>query len=209
VYNPSSATTFNVTLTADVEGGCSGTANGSVTIFEKPVCSFTFEQSSEFRNEFTFTPTNATYGADAYTWVFRGEKTSTDVSPTVQFTYNETRYRVLLAVKTAAGCECADSSTFITTSWPLGVKSSLNDLNSTVYPNPVDKDLNINLVSNSSDDVQVTVMDLRGRVIQFRTYSVENSGLYTLDMSDMAKGTYFVRVKQGDNSAVHQVVKQQ
>lgn len=207
VYSPSSATTFNVVLTANVQDGCSGTKNGSVTVFEKPVCSFTFEQSSELRNEFTFTPTNSTYGAGAYTWVFLGEKTSTDVSPTVNFTYNETKYRVLLAVKTAAGCECADSSTFITTSWPLGVKDAYADLNSTVYPNPVNNELNIGLRSLSSDEVKITMVDLHGRIVMVETFSVVARGVYTIPTDGLAKGTYFVRVSQGDHAAVHQVVK--
>ncbi len=120
-------------LRASVPGGSTGVKSKTVSISESPVCGFTAKMDPADRSKFT--PNNATYGPASYTWVFEGSGRATTPDASHTFDYSDTRYRVFLSVITQDGCNCVDSSNYITTSWAVGVNNLINQELS-IYPNP-------------------------------------------------------------------------
>lgn len=184
--------TYVATLTASVEGGCSDEYSQSVTVGEQPTCAFTAEVSETDRTMWTFTPANTSYGQDAYTWVFEGSGLSTDVTPTHTFDYEDNKYRVILRVLTGEGCECIDSTHYITTSWNLGVDGAKELDGVKVFPNPTTGLVFIQMdIWSGNDKGSIEILDVTGREVR----TVEISDAKTaIDLSDLAKGMYTIRV---------------
>lgn len=73
------------------------------------------------------------------------------------------------------------------------------------YPNPVDKILNVLLPDDFSGEFLLRLFDISG---QFYKSMILQSGLNSLDVSDLNSGQYIVRVKDGDAIYSFKVVKQ-
>ena len=72
----------------------------------------------------------------------------------------------------------------------------------TMYPNPVEDQLTIN-VAGSTEGVQVTVTDMMGRVISTSALATDGK----LDMANLKTGTYLITVGQGDAKVTRRIVK--
>ncbi len=190
VYNPSGAATYTAVLQAGVNGGCTDVITKTVDIRETPTCGFTAVKDPNNRARWTFTPNNTTYGSGAYIWIFEGSGQSTDVVATHTFDYVNTRYRVMLTVTTPDGCDCIDSSNYITTDWGVGVEG-LQKGGVQIYPNPSNGMITIAMDKEAETGAKVEVMDAAGRVVR----SAEMIGKeMKMDLSDAAEGLYQVRV---------------
>lgn len=75
-----------------------------------------------------------------------------------------------------------------------------------LYPNPNNGNFTIQFTSDSSNDVAVTVHDLRGR--QVYTKSFQNNGLFNqeLSLNNTASGIYLVTVQDGNRKEVKKIV---
>jgi hypothetical protein len=73
-----------------------------------------------------------------------------------------------------------------------------NSFNGSVYPNPFNKGIELNLKSDKTQDYEVQLLDLTGRVLQKSTISSENSNftasIKTSDL-DLVEGVYLLQVK--------------
>lgn len=67
-----------------------------------------------------------------------------------------------------------------------------------VFPNPTAGQLTIELNASLSTDAQLDVIDLNGRLLISRPVVGQNS-IMQLDISNFAKGLYFVRIQDGDS----------
>lgn len=78
----------------------------------------------------------------------------------------------------------------------------------TLYPNPATSEVSI-FVKNQTGDFNVDVVDMKGRIVKSRTFAEmgEDASL-TLDISDLARGTYFVKITNGDFKAVRKLIAQ-
>jgi hypothetical protein len=79
---------------------------------------------------------------------------------------------------------------------PVGLEENI-DASQAVkfYPNPVNNILNIEL--DIMGAMQYEVLDLQGRMVSKGKLGNQEVGHYTLDMADLEKGTYLLRISQG------------
>ncbi len=97
----------------------------------------------------------------------------------------------------------------ITVSGIVGVEEFSFE-NFAVYPNPSNGTFNLTFKPASNDDIQVSLYDLRGRVINQYTYgdvSASNTFSKQLDYSYVESGMYFLVVKNGNKVSTKKVVK--
>jgi hypothetical protein len=114
-----------------------------------------------------------------------------------------TTYPVSLVIDNGCGQDPAEISITVD---PL----SINDINAvdfTVYPNPASSFVNITLGSEVSESGLVEIMDVTGRVLNSQIIAAGQS-IATIDISDLASGSYLVKVSADDNASVSSVVKQ-
>ena len=80
--------------------------------------------------------------------------------------------------------------------------------NFALYPNPNSGNFTIQFNSTSSNDINVSVYDLRGRSIFEKQYA--NTGLFNqnLQLNNLQAGIYLVTVKDGDKKVVKKIVIQ-
>ena len=92
-------------------------------------------------------------------------------------------------------------------SWGLEICSSESvlDVNNYVFddfklfPNPTDGIFTVKFRSENLGDVDITVYDILGRVVSGHTYkSQQNSFEEQMDLSQVSKGMYILRVKRGN-----------
>lgn len=89
---------------------------------------------------------------------------------------------------------------------------SANDLNLnqlSIYPNPVDKTLSIDLPMDESKQITVVVYTILQEVVcTYTTNSISNQNRINLDFSDYSQGTYLVTLKSEDHIiGVQRIVK--
>ena len=75
-----------------------------------------------------------------------------------------------------------------------------------LYPNPNNGNFNIQFKTNTTDDVNVNVHDIRGRQIFTQTY--KNNGLFNenLQVNNASRGIYFVTVTNGNSKEVRKII---
>jgi Secretion system C-terminal sorting domain len=77
-----------------------------------------------------------------------------------------------------------------------------------VYPNPVGKsNVNIEVVSENNEKLDVTLMDLSGKVI-FQNKFEGASSLISVPTQDLARGIYFLKIQSGTNVNTQKIVKE-
>lgn len=81
--------------------------------------------------------------------------------------------------------------------------------NFSVYPNPSTGIFNLKFTPASTDKIEVSLFDLRGRMINQVTYDEASTGLFNkqLDYNYIDSGMYFLVVKNGNRSVTKKLVK--
>jgi uncharacterized ubiquitin-like protein YukD len=78
-----------------------------------------------------------------------------------------------------------------------------------VYPNPVDDRLNLNLISNNTQNIQLEILDLQGSVIkQFDKKAIAGQNKILIDMNMLSSGIYFIRITTDMGVYNNKIVKQ-
>jgi hypothetical protein len=77
-----------------------------------------------------------------------------------------------------------------------------------IYPNPIanNANLNIELTSESKELIDITLLDISGRVIFQNKYDATSS-LINIPTQDLARGLYFVKVQNGLNINIQKIIK--
>ncbi len=191
------AKTYNVTLEAIVEGGCSDLITKDVVVNPSPTA--TFDANKDGR---TVAPVATQAGNDEYRWTFGDGGRSSDENPT--YTYvnvDNGTYTVCLATKKG---DCWNESCDDITINLAGIEdlTESNDMIN-VYPNPTTGKFTVS-VDNASEVVVVKVGDILGNVLDVEVRDNLN-GEYSVDMSAVADGVYFVQVRNGDFYATKRI----
>ena len=92
----------------------------------------------------------------------------------------------------------------ITTAKVKKATTTADKLSVTASPNPSNGEFNLSIKSNSTEKIQVRVMDLNGRLVKVITVNV---GAPIQFGRSMKAGTYLVEVKQGPEKKIVKVVK--
>ena len=79
--------------------------------------------------------------------------------------------------------------------------SNVNDFELSLYPNPVK---NIAVISSAESVDLVRVFDLTGRIVKEETPNKQN---FELDVENISKGVYLVKLNSGDKEATTKLIK--
>jgi hypothetical protein len=94
----------------------------------------------------------------------------------------------------------ADGNTYFN---PVGIADVTTTALRT-YPNPVSNELTIDL--NEFQQSQIQLIDLNGRVV-FTQNSIKNTPTYSIDMSHLPNGVYFLHVVSNHKRVTQKVIK--
>ncbi|HHU56759.1 MAG TPA: T9SS type A sorting domain-containing protein, partial [Bacteroidales bacterium] len=86
-----------------------------------------------------------------------------------------------------------------------GPQSKLREDTWIIWPNPVETDLRIALVSDSAHDLEIGIFDSSGTQLALVTKQEEDS--YVVEMGGLPAGVYFVAVQYGSRRFVNKVIK--
>jgi hypothetical protein len=181
---------FPVIVELTTVDGCVYTASTNVTVLPSPQVSFTSTLDMEnltavFENT-TFV-LNSTIGTTD--WDF-GDGASSSEFETSHVYGAMGAYDVTLTVTTIDGCSASLTQEI---EFTIGVEENTSINNVHVYPNPFDTYLMIESQSN----IDVTVVDVTGRVVK-QMFLVVGGNKHSLDMSDLAGGSYLVKCSGKD-----------
>lgn len=180
-YNPNITTTYTATLIAWYAGGCKDTFKKTVTISETPTCDFAIKSHGFLT--YTFTPTVTNY--PHYEWFFGDGENSGQISPTYQYK-NSSIYTITMKASNDAGCNCFTTKKLVTNT---GIQELNESDRVAIYPNPSTG--NITIQSNG-ELIEAEVYDVSGKLM-FTASSTD--GIIHSDLSGMAKGMYFIKVR--------------
>ncbi len=202
------STSDSITVTAPgiyhltISGSC-GTAIDSIEITDIPDAVADFNQSTSF---LTAILTDQSSGADSWSWDF-GDGTGTSTAQNPIYVYSAPgQYIITLTVTGPCG---TDMTTQLFDATTVGIDEASFDGAVSTYPNPVNDVLNISFSDWTFGDLQLTVMDLSGKVVRSENISGEGSFVNEVSVSDLAVGTYLLKLSTEDGSQiVRRFVKQ-
>ena len=81
-----------------------------------------------------------------------------------------------------------------------------NSDNIAVYPNPANDQLNVQLIFAESNAVNIELLDLSGKMVASPNKNQAISpNQYTLDVTDLSKGIYILKVTNGTKVSTSKV----
>ncbi len=90
---------------------------------------------------------------------------------------------------------------------PPGIEDFLNDNNISLYPNPANDKLNIEINIPGQPEIEVSLSDLLGReIINQRFILDQKSNLKTLDLNGISKGLYILKIHSGSASFSKKII---
>ncbi len=94
-----------------------------------------------------------------------------------------------------------------TSTVPQGIENYLNDKNISLYPNPVNDKLNIELNLPGQSEIQISLSDLLGQaVIEQRFMLDQGVNIKTLDLKTLNKGLYILKIQSESSSFSKKII---
>ncbi len=215
VYPDPGVYTWSLTATAN---GCRDTKEGTITVVPKPVITFTNQHFAIPASRFTtnnrqvFTPSDLVTDGNSYSWNFGDADSTTSTQRIAEFTYNKKdTYEVRMKVTTADGCVVNFTDTVIVDVSVSAGEELAAKFDLVAYPNPLTNNAFVSLSLTKSDDISIVITDVLGREISTTNYTKVSAGKHNFELTSnnfTAAGTYFVKVKIGDETVVKSLVKQ-
>ena len=198
--------TTNGTYTLDIADNCgSGSESVTLTFETAPTASFT-SAASFFTGIFTNTSTGA--GTLTYSWDFgNGTGTSTLESPL--YVYGDTgTYTVSLTVSNECGSNTTSGTVYIPGDTSgVFVTEQLEAGNVSVFPNPSNGIFNVGMDLAGAHHVTVAIQNLQGKeVAQHDLGMVSGEATQEFDLSTMAAGLYFVKIRVDEDFVVRKLI---
>ncbi len=180
-YTISTTTTYNVTLVAQVSGGCSDSVSKALTINQNPSSDFSYTYNG------SKVDLKITKGGNSYQWKFG----TTDSVKTTETTYNHTikssdQHTVCLTATDLSGCSSQTCKNVTVGILKLSEKSFK------IFPNPNSGSFTIE-IDNPEMDVSIEVYNLIGELVK----KIERVEKVTLVDLEVESGIYVVKVKNG------------
>ena len=85
----------------------------------------------------------------------------------------------------------------------LGIKDISNRVNMNLYPNPANNNVKLT-IAGVSGNVNCAILDMSGRVVYSQTLNAEVAN--NINLSNLAKGAYFVRITNKDFTKVEKLI---
>ncbi len=89
----------------------------------------------------------------------------------------------------------------------VGVEENNNFTNLKLYPNPAQNLVNLSFIAGASKNLEVSLVTMTG-VIVYNEQITNFNGIYSqaIDVSNFAKGVYFIRIQTGQGNMVNKLV---
>ncbi|MDC1222360.1 T9SS type A sorting domain-containing protein, partial [Salibacteraceae bacterium] len=199
------STSGSYSVTATDVHGCVSTSDFDLLVLGAPDADIAYTGSAGTAFLFSSAGSSNTSPNTTYLWTFNALDTSSAANPTYVFPWNgnPTTYPVSLVIDNGCGQDPAEISITVD---PLSV-NDINTVDFAVYPNPTSDILNIALGSEVNDAGLVEIMDITGRILNAERVASGQS-IATIDLSELASGSYLIKVSVDGKSSVTSVVKQ-
>lgn len=187
----------NYTVTAVDNSGCSVVTTFTVSEPSQIVPGATVTDATTSSSTDGAATVNPTGGTAPYTVTWSNNATGNASLNLAAGTYT-------VAVTDANGCTRTETFT-------VGVSTGINDVEEaiqlSIYPNPTNGLVNIDIELNTSADVNVDIYNMVGeRVFEVKELNVTTSSVQ-LDMTDLPEAAYFIRVSSGSNVVNSKLLK--
>ena len=174
--------TYSVTVTDT--SGVTGTDNVKVTVHDNPVIDMLDEiEATED------TTLDAGSGFATYSWT-TGESTQT-IEVTESGTYTVT-------VTSLYGCSSSHSVDVTIKSAGTGINGMYELSELSIYPNPAEDMLNVEILSPYSGEMVLELVDQNGARFYRQKLGKTQSFISTINVSELARGIYYLQVIQND-----------
>jgi len=193
--------TFKVMLVAKSDAGCNDTTYGQIHTLSGPPVSLGADIYTQLNVMFNI---DAGYGYSSYLW--------SDNTTSRYYSVNTNNlglgtHAVWVIVSDGGGCKNADT-VLIHVRKDSGIPVSGNGHAYWIYPNPTNGLLHIKFEKLLYDEAEIWLTDINGKVLSKVTHLPEmNKETVTIDMTDIPKGIYFIRVVVGDDIFVDKVMR--
>ena len=91
-----------------------------------------------------------------------------------------------------------------------GKHNGINQFENTeinVYPNPATSYVNVEVISDDAQQFNATVVDMMGKTVYADQFNhAGGSGIYTIDVTNLAKGVYFLHLNNENGNTVQKIV---
>ena len=193
VVNPTVTTTYSVIGTNSV--GCVSNFNLTLNLLEPPIYTLSVSNTLICTGQ-SATISIATTNTATQIGILNNFNTAV-VSPSTTTTYTA------FASNTVSGCQNRDVIT-INVSACTGI-NEVDDINAlTIYPNPANEILNVEL-ENLNETATVSIINALGEIIFIEKATANNT---TLNTSNLTNGIYFIKVESKNGSAIKKFIKQ-
>ena len=201
VFSPANAGVgMHVVHYSVTTNGCTGV--DSVIIRITPPTSIDFStQTIGTSVSFTNISSSDTYG---FQWDFGDGDKSNDKNPTHIYTSFGT-YNVCLTAIGCAGVEQYCTDVFVVDSSSLSINELLDKAIS-VYPNPTNGDLNIEITASGEHTLSYHLLDITGRSILTNDTNLEGNKRLILDLNSIENGIYFLQLNVEGNRITKKIV---
>lgn len=184
----------NYTITITDTDGCTGQSSGTVN--EPAALSSSFTTTDEMMGNDGSIDLTMSGGTPPYSYSWTGPNSFTssneDPSGLEQGTYTCT-------VTDGNGCTHVVNGVEVDSQLSVGDES----IQFSVFPNPSNGIFNIQLI-NSDAEVKVSIVDVTGRLVY--SEQVFGTSLFSIDISDRAAGTYYIRISDGEVQSAKRIV---
>lgn len=90
----------------------------------------------------------------------------------------------------------------------IGVKETLSNVEMSVYPNPTNGELFVDITTLDAQDFTLSVVNTLGQTVKEVKQVQSNGGKIKIDLSDKNAGVYFVTLKSKSGSKVKRIILQ-
>jgi len=195
LYPSGTSGTYNVTLVAIVQGGCSDSITKAVSVNSTPSSAFTYTTSGRIVNLKATQPGNTTYH-----WNVSDGGTATQANTQYHFlNYPSGNYSICLSVYNAAGCFSQSCQAVAITG---GIDKLSKQTGINIYPNPNKGNFTID-VQEPKKDIAISIYNVLGEHIQTLSANPLISQ-YVVDL-DVANGVYLIQVTNGGLKSTHKI----
>jgi len=201
IFNPG---TYTVTVTNSQQ--CTATAMAiatSAAATQTPSFSFPAEICAGAPSTYTNTSSDVTGYSSI--WYFSAGADSIQHVANPSHTYNNAGNYTISLIIDSAGCEFGTSQT-VTVLDCTGFPTIGFENNVSIVPNPSNGNVNIT-ISDADKNVTISVYNILGETV--RAYATTESATVfnkNLDLSNMANGTYLVKIQSGSKVATKKLV---
>lgn len=175
-----------------------------------PVAQFTADQTTalegttiSFTDQSTNSPTSWAWVVSPATgWSYSGGTSASSQNPQINFTDAGT-YSVTLTATNADGSDDEVKTNYITITSTDGV--SENELNSiSIYPNPTNNTVFINLNNVTTDITSIELKDVTGRIIGTQ---LSPNGIVKFNLTNESAGVYFITINTERGMITKKVIR--